>query len=57
MSHKWHLAFAPAAVTMVLLMSSVALRGYSVLTHEEIVDLAWTSELCPMLLHRFPDLT
>ena len=42
---------------MVLLMSSVALRGYSVLTHEEIVDLAWASELRPLLLHRFPALT
>jgi hypothetical protein len=57
MSHNRHLAFAAAAVTMVLLMSSVALRGYSVLTHEEIVDLAWTSELRPLLLHRFPSLT
>jgi hypothetical protein len=57
MSHKRHLAFAAAAATMVLLMSSVALRGYSVLTHEEIVDLAWTSELRPLLLHRFPALT
>ena len=57
MSHRRHPAFAAAAVIMVLLMSSVALRGYSVLTHEEIVDLAWTSKLRPLLLHRFPALT
>ena len=57
MSHRRHPAFAAAALIMVLLMSSVALRGYSVLTHEEIVDLAWTSELRPLLLHRFPALT
>ncbi len=57
MSHRRHPAFAAAAVIMVLLMSSAALRGYSVLTHEEIVDLAWTSKLRPLLLHRFPALT
>jgi len=54
--HKGHSAFALAAVFIVVLMSSDALRGYSVLTHEEIVDLAWTSELHPLLLHRFPAL-
>ncbi len=32
------------------------MHGYSVLTHEEIVDLAWKSEIRPLLLHRFPDL-
>ena len=31
--------------------------AYSVLTHEEIVDLVWTDELRPLLLQRFPDLT
>jgi zinc dependent phospholipase C len=31
--------------------------GYSVLTHEEIVDLLWSSELRPLLLERFPTLT
>ena len=38
-------------------MSSGNLFAYSVLTHEEIVDLAWTSEIRPILLIRFPDLT
>jgi hypothetical protein len=33
------------------------LSAYSVLTHEEIVDLAWSSQIRPLLLHRFPDLT
>jgi hypothetical protein len=28
-----------------------------VLTHEEIVDLLWTSEIRPLLVKRFPDLT
>jgi hypothetical protein len=31
--------------------------AYSVLTHEEIVDLLWTSEIRPLLLQRFPGLT
>ncbi len=31
--------------------------AYSVLTHEEIVDLVWTDELRPLLLKRFPSLT
>jgi hypothetical protein len=55
--HKRQPVFARAAAIIVVLMSSVALRGYSVLTHEEIVDLVWTSELRPLLLHRFPTLT
>ena len=31
--------------------------GYSVLTHEEIVDLLWTSSIRPLIEHRFPGLT
>jgi hypothetical protein len=31
--------------------------AYSVLTHEEIVDLAWTDQIRPLLLQRFPGLT
>lgn len=31
--------------------------GYSVLTHEEIVDLLWTSDIRPLIEHRFPGLT
>jgi Zinc dependent phospholipase C len=32
-------------------------HGYSVLTHEQVVDLAWQDELRPMLLARFPNAT
>ena len=45
-----------AAVFILLLCSSGSL-AYSVLTHEEIVDLLWTSEIRPLLLKRFPELT
>ena len=33
------------------------LRAYSVLTHEEIIDMAWNDQLRPLLLKRFPNLT
>jgi hypothetical protein len=39
-----------------LLCTCVSL-AYSVLTHEQIVDLVWTDELRPLLLKRFPALT
>jgi hypothetical protein len=46
-----------AAVLLVVLGFCGTLFAYSVLTHEEIVDLAWTSEIRALLLQRFPDLT
>lgn len=42
---------------LVVLMFSENLRAYSVLTHEEIIDLVWTSELRPLLLQRYPALS
>jgi hypothetical protein len=47
---------APALI-LAGLISSGSLFAYSVLTHEEIVDLLWTNEIRPLLLQRFPDLT
>ena len=41
----------------VLLLCSCASFGYSVLTHEEIVDLLWKDQIRPLLLKRFPALT
>jgi len=40
-----------------MLLCASASSAYSVLTHEEIVDLVWTDELRPLLLQRFPTLT
>ena len=58
MTVKWRLILArAAAIILVVFLSRGNLFAYSVLTHEEIVDLAWTSEIRPLLLHRFPDLT
>lgn len=45
-----------ALLLLILLCASGSL-AYSVLTHEEIVDLLWTDELSPLLLKRFPTLT
>jgi hypothetical protein len=45
-----------ALLLVTLLFSGVA-PAYSVLTHEEIVDLLWTDEIQTLLLKRFPELT
>jgi hypothetical protein len=45
------------AILFSLLLCGSASRAYSVLTHEEIVDLLWTSNIRPLLLQRFPGLT
>ena len=46
-----------AAILVVALLCSRVSIAYSVLTHEEIVDLVWTGDLRPLLLKRFPALT
>lgn len=46
-----------AAVVFAALLSSECASAYSVLTHEEIIDLAWTSEIRPLLIERYPGLT
>jgi hypothetical protein len=45
-----------AILVMVLTCSGGSL-AYSVLTHEEIVDLLWTDEIRPLLLKRYPELS
>lgn len=58
MTGKWSLLLTSAtALLLAVLLSSGNLFAYSVLTHEEIVDLAWSSEIRPLLLRRFPDLS
>src|SRR6266446_2467777 len=46
-----------AALVLVVLACSGALSAYSVLTHEEIVDLLWTDKIRPLLLQRYPGLS
>src|SRR6202790_2250816 len=45
------------AIFVVFLLCATGSSAYSVLTHEEIVDLLWTDEIRPLLLTRFPALT
>jgi len=44
-------------VLLIVLMSCSSSSAYSVLTHEEIVDLLWADEIRPLLLKRYPGLT
>ena len=54
----WRLpAISGAALLVVVLLLSGVSRAYSVLTHEEIVDLLWLSEIRPLLLKRYPGLS
>lgn len=48
------------SATLLLLLAFACPRpagGYSVLTHEEMIDLTWNDSIRPLLLRRFPDLT
>ena len=44
-------------VLLIVLMSCSSSSAYSVLTHEEIVDLVWTDKIRPLLLTRYPGLS
>jgi Zinc dependent phospholipase C len=52
-SLKDQVAAGLAVVLFVALVSS-PVTGYSVLTHEQVVDLLWEGKLRPLLLKRFP---
>jgi len=55
---SWRLRFVrAAALLLIVLMGRGSLSAYSVLTHEEIVDLLWTDEIQPLLLKRYPGLS
>jgi len=49
--------FRVGALLALMLLFAGASMAYSVLTHEEIIDLVWTDQLRPLLLKRFPALT
>lgn len=44
-------------VLLIVLMSCSSSSAYSVLTHEEIVDLLWTDQIRPLLLKKYPGLS
>ncbi len=51
------LAIRVLALLLVTLMCSGAVSAYSVLTHEEIVDLLWADQIRPLILKRYPGLS
>ena len=58
MSVHWRkLSARSLATLLIILISSSGSSAYSVLTHEEIVDLLWTDAIRPLVVHRFPGLT
>jgi hypothetical protein len=58
MTFKWPPLLSRTAILLIaVMMSGGTLFAYSVLTHEEVVDLVWTSDIRPLLLQRFPELT
>ena len=53
-----HLWCVRALLTLlIVLICGTSSFAYSVLTHEEIVDLLWTDEIQPLLLKRYPGLS
>ena len=44
-------------VLLTLIFSCVSSGAYSVLTHEELIDLAWNDSIRPLLLAKFPGAT
>jgi hypothetical protein len=58
MANRWRLIYGRAvALLLVVLMCSGGSSAYSVLTHEEIVDLVWADQIRPLLLQRYPGLS
>ena len=53
----WRLISLRVVSLLLVLLIGRGAFAYSVLTHEEIVDLVWTDEIRPLLLKRFPELT
>jgi hypothetical protein len=55
---RWRPRFVYAVAVLLLALACGGVSSaYSVLTHEEIVDLLWTDEIQPLLLKRFPGLS
>lgn len=50
-------SFWRACTVLILLSCAIPCFPYSVLTHEEIVDLLWASDIRPLIQKRFPGLT
>ena len=47
----------PLTTILLILLTSMSANAYSVLTHEQIVDLVWKDQIVPLLRKRFPQAT
>jgi hypothetical protein len=47
----------PFALVALLLMAGGRSAAYSLLTHEQLIDLTWKDSIVPLLLSRYPNLT
>jgi hypothetical protein len=56
-THARSLIVRILAIFLILLISAGRAHAYSVLTHEEIIDLLWNDQLKPLLLARYSGLT
>src|SRR5579863_1889392 len=54
---KFRSIIGSIAIVFLLLIGSRPSHAYSVLTHEEIVDLLWNDQLRPMIMAKYPGLT
>jgi hypothetical protein len=50
-------SFSTIFVLLLLLVCARPAGGFSVLTHEEVIDLTWGDAIRPLLLKRYPDMT
>ncbi len=55
-SRRWSIVLTSLTLVFVLVCAPVC-PAYSVLTHEEIIDLMWDQQIKPLLLARFPNST
>jgi len=51
------LATKVGSLLLIVMMCCTGSPAYSILTHEEIVDLLWADQIRPLLLRRYPALT
>ncbi|HVO63007.1 MAG TPA: zinc dependent phospholipase C family protein [Terriglobales bacterium] len=54
----WASSWSKAVACLLLVLGTVRVGiAYSVLTHEEVIDLLWNDQIAPMLMRRYPGTT
>jgi len=56
-TRSYRFCFCRFAILLTLTLATANLHAYSVLTHEELIDLAWNDAIRPLLLTTFPGAT